>query len=72
MIVWEQTINPGVRAVCNYQDGSFTVTVDYYGDSLSESFPCVHEPRFGIDTFDMDRMIEIAERLTDRLEAEGE
>jgi hypothetical protein len=71
MICWEQTLDDGMKAVCEFVGaGRYEVTVSRGNITLRRSFPATFQPIFGMDGVDADTSLYIAEELAQQLEKE--
>jgi len=68
ILMWETTDNIGIKATCEYFNGTYTVTVSKDEKSYSEDFGQTFTPTFGMDVIDQARSVKIAEQLADRIQ----
>jgi hypothetical protein len=69
--LWESIDDKGIKASCTYnpKNGQYTVTVEKDEIRYQESFPALYEPKkFGMDVDDQAKMLEVAEKLAQKVE----
>lgn len=65
---WEDTDKLGITAKCEFSNEEFQVSVHKGNVIEKESFSPNFEPIFGMDVIDMNKSMEVAERLAIKLE----